>query len=141
MNLLKGIAASGQIRAGDLHFRLPGVPDGEIVVGLRPEALRVRGAEREPALSVRVDVVEALGHEIVMHASIAGRQGSPDDEAAALSPLESERATLFVRLGAGEHLAVGGMVEVRFSLDDVHVFDATTGAAIPAGPARDRAAG
>jgi sn-glycerol 3-phosphate transport system ATP-binding protein len=141
MNLLKGVVASGEIRAGDLRFRMPGVPDGEIVVGLRPEALRVRGAEGEPALAVRVDVVEALGHEIVMHASIAGRQGSPDDEAAGLSPLESERAILFVRLGAGEQLSVGGMVELRFSLDDVHVFDAATGAAIPVGRARDRAAG
>jgi sn-glycerol 3-phosphate transport system ATP-binding protein len=141
MNLLKGVADSGEIRAGDLRLRLPGVPDGEIVVGLRPEALRVRGAEGEPSLSVRVDVVEALGHEIVMHASIAGRQGKLDDEAAGLSPLESERATMFVRLGAGEQLPVGGMVELRFSLDDVHVFDAATGAAVPAGRARDRAAG
>jgi sn-glycerol 3-phosphate transport system ATP-binding protein len=141
MNLLKGVAVSGEIRAGDLRFRLPGMQDGEIVVGLRPEALRVRGVEGEPTLSVRVDVVEALGHEIVMHASIAGSQGSPEDEAAGLSPLESERATLFVRLAAGEHLAVGGMVELRFSLDDVHVFDAKNGAAVPAGRARDRAAG
>ena len=77
MNLLKGVAVSGEIRAGDLRFRLPGMPDGEIVVGLRPEALRVHGVEGEPTLSVRVDVVEALGHEIVMHASIAGSQGHP----------------------------------------------------------------
>jgi len=58
MNLLQGVSSGGDVHAGDLRFSLPGTPDGNVVVGLRPEALRLEGAADEPSVPVRIDVVE-----------------------------------------------------------------------------------
>jgi len=142
MNLLHGVSSGGEVHAGDLRFSLPGTPDGNVVVGLRPEALRLEGAEDEPSVPVRVDVVEALGHEIVMHGSIAGRPASamPQDDQA-LTPLETERAPIVIRLAAKAPLVVGDTVPVRFSVHDVHLFDPASGAVVVREGAAVRAAG
>jgi sn-glycerol 3-phosphate transport system ATP-binding protein len=142
MNLLRGVAANGEIRAGDLRFALTGVPDGEIVVGLRPEALSLRRGDETPTVTVRVEVVEALGHELVMHGSLAGRRVTAQaDEEAGLAPLDESRATLVVRLGAREPITVGDAVDLAFSERDVHVFDAATGDVVATGGAAAHAAG
>src|SRR5437867_7235335 len=39
MNLLRGSVREGRVQAGDLQFARGGVPDGDVVVGVRPEAL------------------------------------------------------------------------------------------------------
>jgi sn-glycerol 3-phosphate transport system ATP-binding protein len=142
MNLLRGVASSGEVHAGDLRFTLPGTPDGDVVVGLRPESLRLEGGAEEPSVPVRIDVVEALGHEIVMHGSVAGRQAStmPQDDRA-LTPLETERAPIVMRLSAKTPLTVGDTVPIRFSVDDVHVFDPTSGDVVVAGGQRTHASG
>jgi sn-glycerol 3-phosphate transport system ATP-binding protein len=142
MNLVHGASSGGNVRAGDLRFELPGAPDGEVVIGFRPEALRLQGAEDDPSIPVRVDVVEALGHEIVMHGSIAGRPASamPQDDQA-LTPLETERAPIVVRMSAKTPLIVGDTIPVRFSVDDVHVFDPATGDVVVRGGERARAPG
>jgi sn-glycerol 3-phosphate transport system ATP-binding protein len=142
MNLLRGVAVSGDIRAGDLQVADTGVPDGEVVVGLRPEALSLHPGDDTPSVTVRVEVVEALGHELVMHGSLAGRRvtAQAEDEAG-LPPLNESRATLVVRLGAREPITVGDMVDLAFSGSDVHVFDATTGDVVASGSPATRAAG
>jgi ABC-type sugar transport system ATPase subunit len=111
-------------------------------VGLRPEALRLEGAADEPSVPVRIDVVEALGHEIVMHGSIAGQPASamPQDDQA-LTPLETERAPIVIRLSAKAPLVVGDTVPVRFSVHDVHLFDPATGAVVVREGAAVRATG
>jgi sn-glycerol 3-phosphate transport system ATP-binding protein len=142
MNLLRGAVVGGEIRAGDLRFAVTGVPDGEVVVGLRPEALSLRRGDETPSVTVRVEVVEALGHELVMHGSLAGRRVTAQaDEQAGLAPLDQSRATLVVRLGAREPITVGETVDLAFSDRDVHVFDAATGDVVVTGSAAARAAG
>jgi sn-glycerol 3-phosphate transport system ATP-binding protein len=137
MNLLRAVASGSEVRAGDLTFRLPGVPDGEAVVGLRPEALRLHGTDDEPTVPVRVEVVEALGHEIVMHGSLRAKQASAQRvDRSSLAPLDADRATLIMRLGAGQAIAVGDVVPLRFSVNDVHVFDDVTGAVVAVGTER-----
>jgi multiple sugar transport system ATP-binding protein len=142
MNLLQGTAAGGEVRAGDLRCPLPGVPEGEVVVGLRPEALSLRRGDEVPFVPVRVDVVEALGHELVMHGSLAGRRVTAQtDEEARLVPLDESRAALIVRLGAREPIVVGDTVELAFAVEDVHVFDPSTGDVVATGSRSARAAG
>jgi sn-glycerol 3-phosphate transport system ATP-binding protein len=142
MNLLRGVAVGGRVRAGDLHFEMSGVPDGEVVVGLRPEALSIRRAEDATSVPVRVEVVEALGHELVMHGSLAGqRAAAQTDEEAGLAPLDESRATLIVRLGAREPITVGDTVDLAFAERDVHIFDATTGDVVTTGSSAARASG
>ncbi len=142
MNLLHGVAVGGDIRAGDLRFPMPGVRDGDVVVGLRPEALSLRRADESPSVPVRVDVVEALGHELVMHGSLAGRRVSAIAESdAGLVPLNDTRANLIVRLGAREPIVVGDTVELAFAGRDVHVFDPVTGVVVATGDGSTRASG
>jgi sn-glycerol 3-phosphate transport system ATP-binding protein len=142
MNLLRGVSVGGQVRAGDLRFQMSGVPDGEVVVGLRPEALSIRRTDGATSVPVRVEVVEALGHELVMHGSLAGQRAAAlTDEEAALTPLDESRATLIVRLGAREPITVGDTIDLAFAEQDVHIFDATTGDVVPTGSSAARAAG
>src|SRR5437764_8843681 len=41
MNLLSASAVGGRVDAGDLVLEAPGAPSGELVIGVRPEALRL----------------------------------------------------------------------------------------------------
>jgi ABC-type sugar transport system ATPase subunit len=142
MNLLRGVAVGGQVRAGDLHFEMSGVPDGEVVVGLRPEALSIRRADDGNSVPVRVEVVEALGHELVMHGSLAGQRAvAQTDQETGLAPLDESRATLIVRLGAREPITVGDTLDLAFAERDVHIFDPTTGDVVPTGSSAARASG
>src|SRR5207244_10955650 len=58
MNLLSASAVGGHVRAGDLELEPPGAPDGALVGGVRPEALRLAtGAAAEEAVDARTAAV------------------------------------------------------------------------------------
>jgi sn-glycerol 3-phosphate transport system ATP-binding protein len=128
MNLLSASAAGGRVDAGDLVLEIPGAPSGELVVGVRPEALRLlTDATGEHALSVRVEVVELLGHETIVYGSIRGNRVATAATAAGIPSLPPERATVIARLDARRQPAVGETIKLAMSLEDVHLFDATSG--------------
>ena len=128
MNLVYATVHGDEVQAGEGTFHMSGAPGTDVVIGLRPEALRPTGAEDEPSLPASVELVEALGHEVIVHATMRGRNWTAisDD----LVPLETDRATLVLRLPAPQSLSVGESLPLRFSLEDVHVFDAVTGQAL-----------
>jgi sn-glycerol 3-phosphate transport system ATP-binding protein len=131
MNLLSASAGDGRVDAGDLRLEVPGVPGGELVVGIRPEALRLLpGAPREQAMQVRVEVVELLGHETIVYGSIRGHRVASASADAGIPSLPAERATVVARLDAARQPAVGEMITLEMSLEDVHLFDAGTGEAV-----------
>jgi sn-glycerol 3-phosphate transport system ATP-binding protein len=143
MNLLRAVAVAGSIEAGDLRTAVAGAPDGPLVVGVRPEALRLHdGHGTEPAVDVHVEVVEPLGHESIVYGSIRGERAVALGADAGLPPLPSERATIIARLSGKVQPSVGETVSLAFSVDDVRLFDESTGDAIPVGvrPPSDRAA-
>jgi ABC-type sugar transport system ATPase subunit len=73
MNMLTGRSDRGVLSAGPLRLVVPGVPDGDVVVGIRPEGLSVAGDDDDSArLEVIVSHVEALGNENLVHGSVAG---------------------------------------------------------------------
>jgi multiple sugar transport system ATP-binding protein len=109
---------------------IPGVADGEVVVGLRPEALRPAG-DGIPAVRFTVDVVEPLGDEIVVHGSVAGRlAGGEPEEQIPLAGGEPARATITARFDPQLRPKVGDRIPLGISPDAVHVFDPLTGSAI-----------
>jgi sn-glycerol 3-phosphate transport system ATP-binding protein len=110
MNILSGVARSGRVSAGDFVLERPGVPDGDVMVGLRPQALRP-ASDGMPALDFKIDVVEPLGDEVVLHGTAAATN--------AVACVDSR-----VRPSAGSVLRLG--IEPA----DVHVFDAASGLAI-----------
>ena len=86
-----------------------------VEVGVRPEHLRLTDASRPgPQLSAHVTLVEALGHERLVHATTAGG------------------VAIVVRMPLLGHglappvLAVGTRVQLAVDLLDVHLFDATS---------------
>ena len=127
MNFLRGrFAADGErVDAGALQLPVAAalrektrVMDGqEVLVGIRPENLvEKQRPTRGPTvpLAVEVEVVEPLGHEVLVH----GRLGT-DLLVAKVDPHHSPQ--------------VGDRLELAVELDAVHLFDAKTERRITAG--------
>jgi sn-glycerol 3-phosphate transport system ATP-binding protein len=139
MNLLSASAADGRVRAGDLELEVPGVPGGELVVGMRPEDLHlVTEAGDEPTLKVRTEVVEMLGHETIVYGSCRGRGVASAPTGVGVVSSDSERVTVVARLAAGRQPAAGEIITLGMSPGSIHFFDAESGAAM--GIARTTAA-
>jgi sn-glycerol 3-phosphate transport system ATP-binding protein len=131
MNLLSASTTGGRVDAGDLVLEVSGAPGGELVVGVRPEALRlVTGAAEDHALQVRVEVVELLGHETIVYGSIRGHRVATASTGAGIPSLPAERAIVIARLDARRQPAVGETITLGMSLEDVHFFDAKSGEAV-----------
>jgi sn-glycerol 3-phosphate transport system ATP-binding protein len=131
MNLLSASAAGGRVQAGDLVLEVAGAPSGELVIGVRPEALRlVTGTTEEQTMQLRVEVVELLGHETIVYGSIRGQRVATASTAAGIPSLASDRAVVIARLDARRQPAVGETITLGMSLEDVHFFDAASGEAV-----------
>jgi ABC-type sugar transport system ATPase subunit len=73
MNLLPGRTDRGVLSAGPLRLVVPGAPDGDAVLGIRPEGLSAaRANDQGPCLEVVVSHVEALGNENLVHGWVTG---------------------------------------------------------------------
>jgi multiple sugar transport system ATP-binding protein len=133
MNLLRANAQGGRVRAGDLELPLPRVPDGEVVIGLRPEAL---GPSRDglPSMDFQIEVVEPLGDEIVVHGTVSGRLAETDmDRGGDELPLSSgSRAVVTARLDPRQRPKAGERMSLGVDPGDAYLFDAATGAALGA---------
>ena len=128
MNLLSASATDGRVNAGDLVLEVSGAPSGELVVGVRPEALRLMtGATEEQTMQVRVEVVELLGHETIVYGSIRGHRVATASSGAGIPSLPSDRAIVVARLDARRQPTVGETITLGISLEDVHLFDAKSG--------------
>ena len=131
MNLLRGAARGGRVTAGDFVLERPEVPDGELIVGLRPEVLRP-AMNGLPAIEFRVDVVEPLGDEVIVHGSVAAELAavaSEVDEAALPGP-NGLRTEAVARLSPRDRPIEGSTIRLGVEPAEVHLFDAATGAAI-----------
>jgi len=134
MNLLAGMALDGRVTVGEVELEHAGAPDGEVLVGIRPEGLRPVGAEHAgPVFEVCVDVVEPLGDEVLVHGSVAAADGAPATEAdgaiLAAEP-ESGRASVVVRLPPEDRPATGSLLRVTPAPNALRLFDPSTGRAI-----------
>jgi multiple sugar transport system ATP-binding protein len=134
MNLLKGKAAGGRVTAGDLELEDARVPDGDVLVGIRPEALHPVGEEHAgPGFEVRVDVVEPLGDEVLVHGSVEARRATvpmETEDATLLADAVTDRGTVRLRLPPRERPPIGSRLHVAVLTEDVHVFDEASGLAI-----------
>jgi sn-glycerol 3-phosphate transport system ATP-binding protein len=73
MNMVTGRVQNGVLAAGPLRLVVPGAPDGDVVLGIRPEGLTPAGADDgRLSLEVVVSHVEALGNENLVHARVSG---------------------------------------------------------------------
>jgi multiple sugar transport system ATP-binding protein len=134
MNLLKGNAAGGRIAVGEVEFVDRQVPDGEVLVGIRPEGLHPVGEAFDgPVFEVSVEVVEPLGDEVLVHGSIEARaaEGRREaEEAALLADGKRDRATITLRLPPEERPKPGSRLRVGIAQHKVRLFDAANGLAV-----------
>jgi multiple sugar transport system ATP-binding protein len=134
MNLLKGNAAGGRIAVGEVEFVDRQVPDGEVLVGIRPEGLHPVGEGFDgPVFEVSVEVVEPLGDEVLVHGSIEARaaEGRREaEEAALLADGKRDRATITLRLPPEERPKPGSLLRVGIAQHKVRLFDAANGLAV-----------
>ncbi len=130
MNLIRGRAQGGTIEAGDLTFERPGVPDGDVAVGMRPEVVSA-SADGLPSFEFLIDVIEPLGDEIVVHGSAAGttvETGAEEEELPTM--IEGARAPITARFDPDVRLIPGQRIRLGIRPERIHLFDLRTGAAI-----------
>jgi multiple sugar transport system ATP-binding protein len=118
MNLIKGAIADGGTNIAASKFKIPvpqsykgKITDGQkIVLGIRPEnILHVdeKGRGETARVSADVEIVEPLGHEVVIYA-----RAGDDLLVATLDPHKAPK--------------MGDKIELQIELDEVHLFDAET---------------
>ncbi len=138
MNLLRGKAAGSRVVAGELAFERPGVPDGEVVVGIRPESLapvstgvEPAGPDDPPCLDLHVDLVEPLGETTLVHGTVSGAAAvSGAEEEQAILGDEASRAPVTVVLASAHGARPGDRMRVTAPPARIYLFDAATGEAI-----------
>ncbi len=130
MNLLRGRADGSQVVAGELAFSRPGVPGGDVVVGIRPESI-APAADGRPSADLEVDLVEPLGEATLVHGTVAGTavESGAEEEKEILTPRGS-RAPVTAIFAAADQPAPGDRVRVGVTPDRIYLFDLATGAAI-----------
>jgi ABC-type sugar transport system ATPase subunit len=137
MNLLRGRAsargsADTEITAGELRFARPGVPAGDVIVGIRPECLAPAPADAAgAALELEVDLVEPLGEQALVHGTVAGtaaRSGAEEEQAILAEP--SSRAPVTAVFPAAGLPGPGDRVRVLVAPERIYLFSAASGEAI-----------
>ena len=131
MNLLRGATLGGVVTAGDLRLRVDGAPDGDVIVGFRPEALLpAREGAGLPQVEMTVDVVEELGNETLIYGDVPGEVATVKIDAALPAPLPGARARVCARLSGFTAVRPGETVPLALRLDRVHLFAAAGGEAL-----------
>jgi ABC-type sugar transport system ATPase subunit len=134
MNLLRGEVTGGELRAGDLALPAPGVPDGCVVLGFRPEALLpAREAAGLPQIEMTVDLVEELGNETLVYGEVAGEVAKVEIDATLPPPLPGSRARICARLRGFTDVRRGETLPLGLRSELVHVFEVESGAALGGG--------
>jgi multiple sugar transport system ATP-binding protein len=131
MNLVRGTTADGRIVAGDLSIPWANPPAGELAVGIRPECLTPADDGR-PALELRVDVVEPLGEQVVVHGTVAGTpvHSGAEEQDEILLLVEGARAPMTAIFAADPEPSPGDVLRLGVAPDRIHLFDLESGDAI-----------
>ncbi len=115
MNLLEAHANDGKAQVGEYLVPVDEAAStkmqGEITVGVRPEAWRLVG-ENDGGLPVRVTVVEELGADAFVYGT-SGVEGTPNN--------------IIVRVGGRDSVRKGEVIHVTTDPRNVHVFETSSG--------------
>jgi multiple sugar transport system ATP-binding protein len=123
MNLLRGQAFEDGVRLGSSVLALHTAHRGEVIVGIRPEAL-------EPAddgqLSLKVVLSEMLGSDVLLHCEAPSSSVLTGDMLDAADDLVDDASRFIARVPPSFRPAVGSTVSLRVDVARVHLFDPET---------------
>jgi multiple sugar transport system ATP-binding protein len=140
MNLLRGrILPDGVLQLGGARLPLPpgradltGRAGKEVVVGIRPEALRPSPPERARALEGEVVLTESLGSDVLAHVEIdapavlVGEQLDAARELHGGNGALPQRVRLTARLAPSVPLSTGARLRLEVDPAGMHFFDPHT---------------
>ncbi len=112
------------------HPALVGFRGRPVIVGIRPEHLHIPRAEGEPFFAGDIDLIEALGSELLVHFSIDAKSvhaGKVEEEPDALAMVSGEG---IARTGPKVKIATGSRVEIGVDAEELQFFDPDGGASI-----------
>jgi multiple sugar transport system ATP-binding protein len=114
MNLLRGHVADGVVSLGSQTLRLPrrGPSAGDVIVGIRPEAVTPVAELGEDVLELRVVLAEMLGSDVLLHL-----------HSEAPSVLGEEADRFVARVPPDVRPSAGDVVRLRVDMERVHLFD------------------
>ena len=147
---IEGTATAARVIFGAHSFSLPdqgtegdefsGSDGQEVIVGIRPEWLVEQTPDNAdwPSVRVRVELVEALGSELVAHTTIeaAGAEIDTPELAEASVGDSSNGAPCLARLSPRSRVAVGDTIDLAINTPSLHLFDAATERALRLGQDR-----
>jgi len=142
MNLVEGTLDNDCVVIGSTRIPLDRsrqptpVPDGRVVVGIRPEAFEDAAFAESglPELDARVEVVEELGADAYVFFDIGGEAvvvedaitDDPEDEAALLAA-DRDRSLFVARVDPRTTARVGGSVRLAVDPARIYFFSPDTG--------------
>jgi sn-glycerol 3-phosphate transport system ATP-binding protein len=118
MNLVPGVVHDGTVRVAGAPVARVSSPDHRVIVGVRPEDLRVGGPGSD-TVPATVDFCEPLGSHVLVHV-LVDAAGSPDGDATTRVIVQAPPTTVF---------DPGAAVGLTVSPAKTYLFDAETGAA------------
>jgi sn-glycerol 3-phosphate transport system ATP-binding protein len=132
MNLFSGRCAGGTVTAGELVFPRDAVPDCEVIVGIRPESVRIAAdaPSDAPGFDLDVDLVEPLGESALVHGTVAARHADSGAEQEREIFAEATRARLTAILPTARPTQPGDRLRLAAPVERIYLFDASTGAAL-----------
>ena len=112
------------------HPGLAAYAGKKVVVGLRPEHLPAANGTAGPLLGGDVDLVEALGSELMVHFTIDARRVRAEGTASADEEAVTESGEGVARVDPASKIKVGERATFAVNADGMQLFDPDTGEAI-----------
>jgi ABC-type sugar transport system ATPase subunit len=113
MNTFEGRVEAGLFRGDGFSLAVPDLPDGRVVLGIRPEQVELVDASASDSVAFTVDVVEPVEPDVLVFAKSGGSSiimRKPNDDSS---------------------FAHGQPVFLRFPPQALHAFDTVTGVRLP----------
>jgi multiple sugar transport system ATP-binding protein len=120
------IRLPGEVLAA--HPQLAGCRNRQLVVGLRPEHLSAAGPEDGSTIEGDIDLVEALGSELLVHFSIDARRVQPDQTLEEEALVASGEGV--ARIDAHSKVKMGTRQLFAVEIEALHFFDRKSGLSI-----------
>ena len=123
MNLLRGRVDDSGVWLGEQRLPLVTKHRGDVVVGIRPEALSV---DAEGELEMPVVLSEMLGSDVLLHLDAPTSSALTADMLDAGEDMVDDGCRFIARVPPDVRPAPGERVRLRVDLDRVHLFDPST---------------